>query len=144
MDKVLNVYKRKDRDNEAGSRLVQVERWHVRNLNAENKIQNTFVLIKNIDVEGEKKQQCLLCMKPVDAAGMKPNMLQRLVHTEYFGKHIFSLGKPNQCNKKQIFAKITTVTSKSWRAPFEVAHRIAKCKKSLLELEEVYCLLLLI
>jgi len=48
-------------------RLAQAEKQCVKDLNAKNKIQNMSFGVTNIDDDGDRRPQCLLCMKILTA-----------------------------------------------------------------------------
>jgi len=100
-------------------RLVQVEKWHVKNLNAINK--NTKYMsfgFTYIYVVGRGRPQYLLYMKILAMGSMKQSKLKGhsvAEHAECIGKTPeFFLRKLNEFNKQeQAFTKITSVTSES-------------------------------
>jgi hypothetical protein len=66
-DRLMNLVRLKT------MRLVQVEKWHVKKLNAKNIIQNMSFRFTNTDVDGEDWPQCLLCTGILAADSMKPD-----------------------------------------------------------------------
>jgi hypothetical protein len=72
------------------TRPVEVEKWSVKILNAENMIQNISLLDLQILLLMEERPHCLLCTKILTADSMKADKLMRhlvtTVHAECVGK----------------------------------------------------------
>jgi len=96
-------------------KLVHIEKRQVRNLNAK-KYDIKYMSFKFINIDdGEKRPQCLYCMKTLAVDSMKPNKLKRhaeTVHAECVGKTPeFSHRKVIKFNKKKQALSRTIVTS---------------------------------
>lgn len=88
----------------------------------------------SLEVDGEEKPQCVICLKVLAADSMKPNKLQRhleTLHREYVNKpRDFFVEKLRLFKKqKSSFHKVLAVNEKALLASYKVAYKVAKCKK---------------
>ena len=90
----------------------------------------TFVLLN-----GEEKPQCVICSKVLASESMLPNKLKRHLgssHPQFVNKPREFFARKLNDLKKQVstISQFTQLPSKALLASYQVAHRIAKCKKS--------------
>ena len=89
----------------------------------------TFIL-----QNGEEKPQCVVCSKVLASESMLPNKLKRHLtssHPQFVNKPRGVFARKLNDLKRQVstISKFTQLPSKALLASYQVAHRIAKCKK---------------
>jgi hypothetical protein len=88
----------------------------------------------SIEISGEEKPQCVICLKVLAADSLKPNKLKRhleTLHKEYISKPREFFEEKLRSFKKQKtnFQKTLAVNEKVLLASYKVAYKVAKCKK---------------
>ena len=83
---------------------------------------------------GEEKPQCVICNKILASESMLPNKLKRHLtssHPQFESKSRSFFARKLNDMKRQVstISKFTQFPSKALLASYQVAHRIAKCKK---------------
>jgi hypothetical protein len=94
------------------------------------------------EVYGEKRPQCVLCMKVLASECMLPSTLKRHLETtdpsvvsksrDYFSRKLKELNQ-----QKGSFYKQTSIPSSALLVSYKAAHRTAKCKKPHIIAEEL-------
>ena len=97
----------------------------------------TFILLN-----GEEKPQCVICSKVLASESMLPNKLKRHLgssHPQFVNKPREFFARKLNDVKKQVstISQFTQLPSKALLASYQVAHRIAKCKKPYTIAEEL-------
>jgi len=138
MDKFLIGYKRKYATNEdtgtaSGNKKAQ-EQGNREPKTRKYDLSYLSLGFTNIVIDGKEKPICLICMTVLSAESMRPGKLKRhltAMHPDYVDKHIeYFQRKLDEYNKqRQSVQKISSIPLNALLASYQVAYRIAKCKK---------------